>query len=413
MLYRLYNLRSGLLLGLCLWVFQVNGQNSSPSAYTSFGIGRIEEIGSARYKAMGGAGIALPSAYGINSLNPASLANIHAEQMYIDLGIKGNYTSYSHNTQSGTGLSGGLNNLWLAFKSTKNLKTAVGLRQYSSVGYNVVSSAYIQGTSTAIAKNYEGSGGINQLAISNALKLGNNFSLGARVSYLFGKLKKTELFTSSEIGGELSIQYADFLQQLYLETGFQYAIPFEKSKITIGGIYNLETVFKSDREVLTSSTSGAGITEELDGDDYSLPALYGGGISWTNQSGIKVAFDYKNQDWSGLYDGSNLVQLKNSHYFNGGVEYFRKKSRRANPYLWRMGGFYQDSYIKVKGNTIVDRGITAGVGIPLRTQKSYLNVSFKYGHRGTRSGSLITENYYEIGVSMSMVESWFRKMQFD
>lgn len=98
--------------------------------------------------------------------------------MLIDLGIRSSFTTYEHNTESGNGLSGGLNNISLAFRSGKRLVTSFNIVQYSSIGYNVASSDYIEGTSTQIAKNYEGNGGLNKVAMSNALVLGKNLSLG-------------------------------------------------------------------------------------------------------------------------------------------------------------------------------------------------------------------------------------------
>ncbi|WP_430932764.1 hypothetical protein [Saccharicrinis sp. 156] len=396
-----------------LFTETIAAQNGAPSAYTNFGVGRIESAATVKYQGMGGAGIALPSQYSVNSLNPASLSSIKSEQMLIDFGIRSSYTNYEHDTESGNGLSGGLNNINLAFRSGKRWVTSFNISQYSSVGYNILSTDYIEGTTMQISKSYEGSGGLNKLAMSNSLTLGKNLSLGLELSYIFGKLTKQENYYSSVIGGELDIEYADFLQQIYLEAGFQYKIPLAKSNVFVGATYSPEANFKTSREVVTSSTSGAGIYEDLDRESYKIPATYGGGLGWMNHHGIQVAVDYRFQNWANIDYGNSLANYKDSHRFSGGLEYQRRKSRRANPYTWRLGGYYEDSYIEVKGKTILDRGITAGIGIPMRSKNSYLNMSINYGQRGTANNTLITENYYGISVSMSMLEGWFRKRQFE
>ena len=408
-------LNTALLLFVIFQMFTLNAdaQNGAPSAYTSFGVGRIENEATVKYQGMGGVGIALPTKYSINALNPAALGSIESEQMLIDIGLRSGYTEYEHDTESGSGLSGGLNNITLAFKSFKNIISSVNLTQYSSVGYNISSSDYIQGTTSEIYKGYEGSGGLNKLGFSNAYVPFKNFSLGLEVSYIFGKLNKEENYYSDEIGGSLAVEYADFLQQICLKTGFQYKIPFKKYDLFIGGTFSPETKFATSREVTTSSSSGAGIVEEVDADAYKIPATYGGGLGWVNKNGIKVALDYKFQNWANIDYSNTLASYKDSHRFSGGVEYKNKKSRRANPYLWQLGGYYEDSYIEVKGRSLMDKGITCGVGIPMRSRNSYLNVSFNYGQRGTSNNSLITENYYGLSLSMSMTEAWFRKRQFE
>ncbi len=385
------NKNSVLILFIFMMCASSLAQNGAPSTYTSFGIGRIERTGNARIQAMGGVGIALVSEYSVNTLNPASLAGVNAEQMLINLGVKGNYATFSHNSESGTGISAGLNNITLAFKSSKKIRTAVNINQFSSVGYNILSNDYIQGTNTLIDKSYRGSGGINQISLINSIGLSENLSLGTKLSYLFGKLRKTEFYSSSEIGGDLSVEYADFLQQIYLEAGFQYKIPIRESTLMLGGIFSKRTKFGSNREVTTSSSSGAGIIDEIESNTYEIPSYFGTGLSWSNHKGILIAFDYRYDNWKEIQYTNPLTELKNSHFINGGLEFKRRKSRRANPFTWRIGGFYEDSYIKVMGNAIQDKGITMGVGVPLRTKNSYLNLSFKYGNRGNQNKSLITE----------------------
>lgn len=396
-----------------LIVSTIYAQNGAASAYTSFGVGRIENSATIKNQGMGGTGIALPSQYSVNSLNPASLSGIESEQMLIDIGLKLNYTSYEHNTESGGGFSGGLNNLILAFKSGKKLFTSISLTQYSSVGYNILSSAYIEGTDIPVSKSYEGTGGLNEFALANSYAANKNFSLGLKLSYLFGQLKKNEFYSATDIGGDLNVDYSDYLQQFDVETGFQYKIPLANSNLFIGGIYSPQIKFKTTREVTTSSSSGAGIFEEVDSDDYEIASNIAGGLAWTNVHGIKVALDYHFQNWDEIEYGNALAEYKDSHRFSGGMEFRRRKSRRVNPYLWQLGGYYEDSYIKVKGKTILDRGITCGVGIPMNTKNSYLNISLNYGKRGTASNTLINEDYYKVSVSMSMMEGWFRKIKFD
>lgn len=398
----------GIVFFSICWMQITIAQTNSLSPYSSFGVGRIENSGFGNNQGMGGAGIALPTTNRINALNAASLSGVDSLEMLFDIGIGVNSTTYSSSSGEGSAVSGGLNNIALAFKLAPIINTSIGISQFSSIGYNVVSSSYIDGGNSEIYKSYEGSGGIDEVFISNSISIFKNFSLGLKFSYLFGQIKKTEYYNDSEIGGELQLDYVDNLKQIYFEPGFQYHITGAKNTFSIGGIYSPEVNFNSSRSVTTSSTSGAGISEDIDGEDYELPSMMAGGVAWVNKSGIKIAFDYRLQNWSDVEYSSAKVSYKDSHKFAGGIEYKNMKSRRPAPYIWQLGSYYEDTYLKVKGKSIIDRGVNIGVAIPLRNKDSYLNLNFNYGKRGTNDNSLVTEDYYGVNLSLSIMEQWFK-----
>ncbi|TLX74677.1 hypothetical protein E9993_12230 [Labilibacter sediminis] len=388
-------------------------QNQSPSAYTSLGIGRIEKYGLVKNQGMGGAGLALPTDNFVNVLNPASLTGVDSLKMLIDMGLNVNLTHYESKDGQGNAVSGGLNNITMAFRLTPILGTSFGISQYSQVGYNISSTAYIDGTLIEIPKTYEGSGGIDQVYLANAISISKNLSLGLKMSYLFGKISKSEIYTSEEIGGGLRLDYSDYLQQVQFETGIQYHFQVEKNTFSLGAVYAHHTKFNTLREVLTASSGGAGIAEELEAEDYALPTDFAVGVAWMNISGFKSVFDYRYQNWAGISYIHPVAAYQDLHRFSGGFEYRNSNTRKAAPFLWQVGAYHEDSYLKVQGNALIDKGITLGVGIPVRNYRSYLNLSFNYGTRGTRNNALITENYYGFSLSMSMVENWFKKRQFD
>lgn len=413
-MYKYIYIFFALILFLFISKAQTNAQTNSLSTYSSFGIGRIENSGFVKNQGMGGSGVALQTDNFINVLNPASLTGVDSLKMLFDFGFGSNVTSYDSKDGNGTALTGGLNNISLAFRFTPIIGSSVGVSQFSSVGYNVESSAFIEGGKgySEIYKSYEGKGGINQVYFSNAVKISKNISFGLNLSYLFGNIKKTEYYSSSEIGGELQLDYTDFLKQVQLEPGIQYQVFTRKNIFSFGAVYSPKLKFSTSREVSTYSSSGAGINEDLDVDNYDIPTNVVLGFGWINNHGFKAAFDYRYQNWESIKYSNVVAEYQDSHKFSGGIEFRNKKTKRATPYLWQIGGYYEDTYLKVKGRAIIDRGITMGVGIPMKNNKSYLNLSLNYGNRGTSNNTLISEKYYGFSLSMSMVESWFRKSQF-
>ena len=88
---------------------------------------------------------------------------------------------------------------------------------------------------------------------------------------------------------------------------------------------------------------------------------------------------------------------------------------RSNKYvdrmLWRVGANYSNSYIKIGDQSPKDFSITCGIGFPLRTTKTMLNVNFEYGNIGAQAHSLLKENYFKIGFNVSLNEFWFVKQK--
>jgi len=256
--------------------YSLQAQKGNPSVYTSFGIGRIDNTGLIKNQNMGGSGVAMPSGDFINVLNPASLSGLN---MLIDMGIGVGMTKYKTNEATGSAYHGGLANIALAFRSSKYTFTGFGLNQYSSVAYNINASANVVGSFENIAKVYTGDGGVNEVYLSNAFKVNKNISLGAKVSYMFGNITKTESYLSESIGGTLGINYADYLKQFSYELGGQYNFTVNDYLFRVGGTYSPGFEFVTTREVTASSSSGAGVNDELDVSPYSIPDNISSGIS--------------------------------------------------------------------------------------------------------------------------------------
>ena len=87
---------------------------------------------------------------------------------------------------------------------------------------------------------------------------------------------------------------------------------------------------------------------------------------------------------------------------------------------YRFGGYYSDSYIKNfeyysdltsanKIGNIRNVGLTFGIGLPLRGQRSEMNLSFEAGKLLLPSASMIHENYYKLSLGITFNETWFFK----
>ena len=70
--------------------------------------------------------------------------------------------------------------------------------------------------------------------------------------------------------------------------------------------------------------------------------------------------------------------------------------------------YYNNSYAKINNKQTNNFSITCGVGLPLRTSKTIINVNFEYGNIGGVS-AILKENYFKFGLNFSLNETWFVK----
>lgn len=68
---------------------------------------------------------------------------------------------------------------------------SIGLLPFSNVGYNVSQSYSETSTSPAYTKQLLGDGGLHQLYVGLGVKVLNNLSIGANVSYFWGDITRT------------------------------------------------------------------------------------------------------------------------------------------------------------------------------------------------------------------------------
>jgi len=73
---------------------------------------------------------------------------------------------------------------------------------------------------------------------------------------------------------------------------------------------------------------------------------------------------------------------------------------------------YND-YLMVNDYQLEDYGITFGLGLPVKSIRSSLNLSFTYGTRGTTDYNLVKENYGIVTFNVTLHDLWFRKRRFD
>lgn len=416
----------------------LKAQNAA-SPYSIYGIGKLSGYGLTYHKNMGGLGISNGNSFVLNNINPALLPlNFFST---FDAGLYAENRSLTTSELSESNATGGLSYLTFGFpiKETK-WTMSFGLMPYSNVSYNIVAASNVVNRTEADAGyQYKGSGGINQVYMSNGWQIIPKFLyLGARIGYAFGTVTDETLVDLNErvyrneedtvgVAKEFrtsnfyrSSRYSDFL----LEGGLYLTRRVGKSlNVNFGFIYELSANMNTKRDErieLVDNSSPEPTTDDIliesSGNTF-LPQKFGYGLSFSKLYKWTFGIDYYSRNWSQFKsDFENEQSLSNSFGLIVGGE-FTPDISSVTSYMKRVtyqfGFNYEQTPIKINNTNIDDFGINFGVSLPFG-QGSLLNVGFKYGQLGTTQDGLIREDYIKFNLGMTFNDrsyGWYRNQR--
>ena len=181
------------------------------SPYSLNGVGNLQNLAIANQFGMGEVGIATPTRFHVNNMNPALLTynKLSTFQMGLNIDYRGLATEDLTQTNGGALL----NNLIFAFPVMKDKwSMSIGLMPFSNVNYNVTLESRVEGTDTPVINRFEGDGGLVQAYFSHGFVVAKGLSLGLRGSYIFGSIDDV---SSSFVGFSRADQLA--LEELGIE----------------------------------------------------------------------------------------------------------------------------------------------------------------------------------------------------
>lgn len=392
--------------------------NAQYSLYSFYGIGDIKSSGPIRTSAMGGSSVALPSESYINNSNPASLNEFDSTTFILSAGLSGNLSSLQSRDKSTTGADLNFNHFALGFPITKWWGSSLGLVPFSSVGYDILITLPVEGTTANIEKQFTGTGGVSRFYMMNTFRLFKQLSLGINVSYLMGTITQTEINKLKIFDyNDISIIQSRYYRNFYYELGLQFNQTFGDDRLSLGVTFSPGQKLKSryDMEILIPGIDT--VTTEPDTKrDFMMPLAVGAGLAYNINNSLEFVFDYGFQNWSDIEFPSKGASLINSYHYNFGVEYLPAQKLSRNFFRsirYRMGGYYENTYLEMRGNAIRDRGITFGFGIPIGRQKSSVDFAFGIGRLGSLDNGLIQKNYGAVKIGFNFHDYWFIKRRFD
>jgi hypothetical protein len=412
----------------------LSGQFNTYSPYTRFALGDLAKQGFGQGQAMGGTGLAIHEGNRINHLNPASFSALDSTSVYFDFGANTFHNQYQTENYSNTWWNMNLHHVAFASSMGKHLGVSAGIVPYSSIGYNIKQEYDDLTNGLAMDTYYQGEGGIMNFYVGTAVKLLDRISLGVTMNYLMGKLtreRQVEFPTHSGYSKPSSMENINLRKPIFT-LGLQYKEVFgKKFFFSVGGVYDFKAnaqisndykvnnrFYPEDPAYINDSVlinPNYVLDQDTSLNQLFFPQRMGVGFAIGIPHKLIFTGDFYKQDWTGSMSGENFATT-NATSMHFGIEYVPDVETLRGYHKmmsYRAGGYYSNSYLMVNGQQLEDYGITFGVGLPVKTLRSSINVAFTLGTRGTTEYNLVKENYGIITFNVTLHDLWFRKRRFD
>lgn len=415
---------------------QNNGCNSS---YSRFGLGTLNDQSQGFNKNMGGVALGMRAGNRLNMQNPASYSAIDSLTFLLDVGMNASMGRIKMGGNSMNVNNCSFDYANIGFRLARGLGFSAGFYPLSTIGYKFSSESKVtqEYTTTQDIKSqcsYAGDGGMHQVFAGIGWKPWGELSIGANVSYIWGKYNHQLSQTFTE-GGSSTSSYSGLystnmaqLKTYKIDLGAQYSCKIDKENHLIVGVTaGLGHNIKSDA-TLTRYTGAGDSLQIVAPNAFDLPYSYGIGLAWEHEGKLEVGADVVQEQWAkckvptmksseGLTYIPEKGSYKNRTRIAIGTQYLPDNlSRRyLKRMYYRIGVNYSTPYLMVNGQDgPSEYALTAGVGLPISNninKGTIVNVGVQWMRRNPSVSQMITENYFMLNLGVTVNERWFMKFK--
>lgn len=392
--------------------------NNTNTPYSRYGYGKLGDHSIGMSRAMGGVGYGLRTNQQINPMNPASYTAMDSLTFLFDIGADIQFNRFEEGDLKNSDTGGGFDYVALQFPLGRRFAASAGLLPYSYVGYN-----YLQkGAEARVTSN--GEGGISLAYIGFAANLFKGLNLGVNVNYMFGNMSYlTDILPVADYTQRTMYETSMQVNNALFQIGAQYTYGLAENKdLTLGVVYSPSLSLRGDYQVTKtlytpSSTTSNGdySTEVMEEsslkDRYELPMTIGVGLTYSQHRKLTVGLDVTYQNWANANYAGRTDTLCNRLKFAAGAEYIPNfmSSRYLKAIRYRLGAFYEKSYLQVDSHQLDEYGVSCGFGLPLRSERSIVNIGFEYVRQKAPIKSMVGQDYFRISLGLTFNELWFFK----
>lgn len=416
---------------------QENTAFDAYSPYSVFGVGDLNNRGTAYNRGMAGAGIGMRNNRFINITNPAAVTARDSLAFMADFGLSGDNKIFAQSGMKSVNNTFNISNLAITFPIWRSSAMMVGITPYSSTGFGT-SFDYqeddVLGQIGTVNFTADGYGSVYKAFVAAGVTFFDRLSFGAEFDYYFGNIYKTYNTTITD-ASYVSINSTSNLQLTALggKFGIQYEQPLGSDVVLgLGATYstaaNLRGYYEDGDYTVVSSTIADTLSHRRDtigrGHAISIAPEIGVGLSLKIKDKLSFAFDYTRSDWrnsgvgalSGFSDNYNPFTASVAESYRFGMEFVPNRydiRYYMNRVSYRAGAYYKKEYYLLDGATVPAMGITIGATFPIFRWYNGLTVGFEFGQRGSLQNSMIRERYFNFSVGVNIFDIWFQKPRYE
>lgn len=398
--------------------------------YSMFGVGEISRAGTSLNRGMGGIGVGLRDNRYINYLNPAAASAHDTLAFMLDFGLMQNNFYNTDGVRSSAYNVFNMHHIMLSFPVWKSSAMQLGIVPYSNVGYRFIEDETreeILSSVGALRYYHFGQGSINQAFAAYSASFFKHLSLGVQGTYYFGNIERNAQavsLTSSESYGSLKTGYDMVISSFGAQFGLQAFGNFNPgTSFTVGAKYALSTRLRGDvtrfAHVEKSSVIDTVYSVTTDGASMVIPSEWSVGFSIRKQDKWAFGADYQQSDWTKTNfsdtPGVNFATALSRSVKAGfeftpdrySVRYFMRR------WTYRVGAYYDQSYMMLNGQQVNATGITFGFSVPIYRWYNAFSVSIDLGQRGSLENNLVRERYAMFILNVNLHDIWFVKHRYN
>ena len=418
----------GLLAGTMLLPAKAQ-VSSTLSPYSQFGLGVLADQSQGFNRGMGGVGIGLRNGKYVNMQNPASYSSVDSLTMIFDAGVMGQITNLKEGGKKVNAKTGNFDYVVAGFRLLPKVGVSFGVVPYSNIGYNYKRTEAVGNSQSMTSTEvHEGSGGLSQLFLGAGWQFAKGFSVGANLSYFWGRYDKTVVTTPSDsYVNTMTRNYSTSVSSYKIDLGLQWQTDLNKNDVlTLGltaGIGHKLGAGADLQVINANSMTGTTTTTTITVPDaFALPTTVGFGGTVLHKRSLMAGLDYTYQRWSALdYPAFNAQAgtytmtggyYQDRHKVTGGVDWQPNPMGRKLYQVmhYRFGVSYATPYYKIMGQDgPKEFSVSAGFAVPI--SRSSLNISGQWVRSSSKS--FLTEDSFRINIGLTFNERWFAKWKVD
>jgi len=397
--------------------------------FSYLGIGEYYGNALAHNQGMAGVGVSNPQYYYLNHKNPALL--VFNRFTNFSAGFIGEKRTVIGEGSSEANTDANLNYLMMGFPvKLGKWSTSLALSPYSTVNYRLNYTDAIEGSTNTVQVTETGSGGINQFAWSNGVRVNDDISVGVKATYLFSSIVNEYSNTLNESDQPVPY-YPTVYERTYVKDfDFTVGLAFHKDslfrknyKFNVGVVYDFKTDLKTKYTARIEQRDGTDKTDTLytttlydsEPGSITLPQILTVGLSFGRGDKWVIGTDFVLLDYEQYSDSkSDIRETTTGWRMSLGTEFTPNLTAMAS-YLkritYRTGVSYDKYPYLINGMPVKDFGINFGLSLPVG--RSSIDLAFKVGKRGNLADNTIEEDYFKIYFGATFNDQWFIRRRFE